>query len=703
MHEIANPPLAPPSPSRSEELIAVLSEIARVVAGTLELRDVFLRVSDAVAQVLSFDAMGVSRLEGDGTLVVYALAGEGTEGEAGNRHRKDEMSDVLWPDGTRVLRIDEANLQLDPARRLDREILRHGARSLLLAPLLRGDTLLGGLWFASRRPSAFSAQDEEALKPLSDLLALALEHERLSRAERRRRSRHEILEALVPTLARALDVRDVFDQVSAIADKVLPHDRMSLGLLSDDRKSVRIYAMSGAPVPDLPESFPLAEEDQMKRDWDFQIVADVASEIDPRNPKCAILLREGIQSMLRVPIRLEGKVFGGLVFHSKSKNRYREEDVEIANRVADQVALALSHQRLAEEARRTLQARAEAAKLEERVATLTEELESRDGFQRIIGTARLWRDVLVQASKVALTETTVFLTGESGTGKEVVARAIHRASPRSRGPFVALNCAALPDQLLESELFGYERGAFSGALAMKPGRIEQAAGGVLFLDEAGEMSPIVQAKFLRVLEAREFTRLGGTKVMKADVRVIAATNRDLETAISRGEFREDLFYRLHVFSIHLPPLRERSEDVLSLTESFLVEFGRVMGRPAAGVSKEARELLLAYPWPGNVRELRNALERATILAEGGLITADHLPISITRENRASPSPAPRPGTSAPVNAAAASDFDIERVERSLITQALEKTRHNKSRAARLLGLTRAQLYSRIEKYGLAVS
>jgi Nif-specific regulatory protein len=326
------------------------------------------------------------------------------------------------------------------------------------------------------------------------------------------------------------------------------------------------------------------------------------------------------------------------------------------------------------------------------VARLTEELETRGGFARVIGNAKPWREVLVQATKVALTETTVLLTGESGTGKEVIARAIHRASPRAERPFVALNCAALPDQLLESELFGYERGAFTGALTAKPGRLEQAAGGVLFLDEVGETSPLVQAKLLRVLQEREYQRLGGTRPLKADVRVIAATNRDLSAAIARGEFREDLYYRLHVFEIRLPPLRERREDILPLSESFLVAIGREIGKPAAGVSTEARDLLLAYSWPGNVRELRNALERAAILADGGLVTGAHLPISLSR-----------PGELAAADGSGAlprGGVDLESLERSYVTQALKQAGNNKSRAAKLLGLTRAQLYSRIEKYGL---
>jgi transcriptional regulator with PAS, ATPase and Fis domain len=299
---------------------------------------------------------------------------------------------------------------------------------------------------------------------------------------------------------------------------------------------------------------------------------------------------------------------------------------------------------------------------------------------------------------VAHTETTVLLTGESGTGKEVVARFLHQGSRRKHGPFVAINCAALPDQLLESELFGHERGAFTGAVAAKPGRIEQASGGVLFLDEVGEMAPTVQAKMLRVLEEREFQRLGATRATRADIRVVAATNRDLHAAMRRGEFREDLYYRLGVFEIALPPLRHRPDDILELAEAFLQEIGATVGRPAAGIDAEARAQLLAYGWPGNVRELRNAIERAVILADGGLIRRAHLPVA--------PSSPVASAANDPVTTVApipAGGVNLDAIERALVVKALLQARYNKTRAAKLLGLTRAQLYSRIEKYGLQES
>ena len=336
---------------------------------------------------------------------------------------------------------------------------------------------------------------------------------------------------------------------------------------------------------------------------------------------------------------------------------------------------------------------------------LTNELDSRTGYRRVVGGSPQWSRVLTQATQVASTETTVLLLGESGTGKEVVARFLHRASARKNGPFIALNCAALPEQLLEAELFGYERGAFTGATQSKPGQLEQASGGTLFLDEVGEMSPPSQAKFLRVLQEREFQRLGGTRVLRTDARIVAATNRDLQRAISNGQFREDLFYRLNVFAINLPALRERRDDVLPLSEAFLAEIGSGLGRPPAGISRDARQRLVDYHWPGNVRELRNILERAAILCDGGLITAEHLALHAAPPAAAfavaAPAAAPPPaaahatGPSLPSSAG-----DLQSMERVMIEEALQNARFNKSKAAKALGLTRQQLYVRMRRYGL---
>jgi two-component system response regulator FlrC len=340
---------------------------------------------------------------------------------------------------------------------------------------------------------------------------------------------------------------------------------------------------------------------------------------------------------------------------------------------------------------------ARAARLALRVQLVASATDPHTGEKYVVGPSAEWQRVLTQAVQVAAMPTTVLLLGESGTGKEVVARFLHRASSRDRGPFVALNCAALPEQLLEAELFGYERGAFTGATQSKPGLLEQASGGTLFLDEVAEMSPPAQAKLLRVLQEREFQRLGGTRTLRTDARIIAATNRDLLRAIAQGQFREDLFYRLNVFPIRLPALRQRRDDVLALTEALLVTICRSLGQPPAGISRDAKQALVDHKWPGNVRELRNVLERAAILADGGLITSEHLDLTAGYDDRATDVVVGRPAVASPAVVGAG---DLHAMERTMIEQALQQARFNKSKAAKAVGLTRHQLYIRMRRYGL---
>jgi transcriptional regulator with GAF, ATPase, and Fis domain len=675
-----------------DPLAAALSRIARSVSETLDLKDVFARVAEAAATVLPFDTMGVSRLETPDTMRRYAVAGDFSQEDASRVFPLTDLSPLMRPQAGAFGLIDDAARQLDPAFPMDREILGHGVRSLLRAPLLRGGQLSGTLWFASRRPGAFRIEHEAAIRPIADLLSVALEHDRLWSLETGRRRRLDAIDSLLPMMAGSLDVRGIFNRVSEIVKPVLPHERLVLTSLSTDRTEITVDAVSGEPMDGLPTRMPAGDAPACHQGAEYVLIPDIeehhASGPEPR-AKCRQL---GMRSLLKIPLRLDGGL-GWLLFLSRTPRQYSEEDVIVARRVADHVSLALSHQRLAEEERRAAEARERATRLEARVQALKDELETTLGYRRIIGESRKWKDVLGQAAKVAPTETTVLLTGESGTGKEVVARFIHRGSPRAGGPFVGLNCAALPETLLESELFGHEKGAFTGATASRPGRIEQAAGGVLFLDEVGEMTPAVQAKLLRVLQEREYQRLGGTRPVKADVRVVAATNRDLETALARGEFREDLYYRLRVFEIGLPPLRERRQDILPMAEAFLEEIGSAVGRPAAGISRDAHAALLSHSWPGNVRELRNALERATILCDGGLITVEHLPIGVGQRGVSS-------GSRTNDGAFPTGGVNLDVVERDLIAKALKEAQNNRSQAARLLGITRSQLYSRLQKHGL---
>jgi transcriptional regulator with GAF, ATPase, and Fis domain len=691
------PALASPPASREERLGLALSAIARTMAESLKLKDVFSRVAEAARQVLPFEVMGVSVVHDpdvpwedlDNVIFsAYAVAGEPQANEIGEYRRADISPGLRLNELGKVFRNSDVTTMLDPSFLLDSRILALDCRSLM-ACLLPAARPLGSIWFSSSQIGAFGPEDEAAALAIADLVAVALQHDRLFREERERRRRSEALEALLPTLSKALDIREVFDQLSAAVGAILPHDRMALGLFSEDRKTIRIHAYTGDRVPDLPDKICVDGNPQTDADWSFFLVRDLRQEARCCGEKYEAMKKDGMRSLLRVPVRLEGEIAGGLNFLSKTVGRYREEDADFARRIADQVALVLSHEKLAEEARLAAEAREEAERLEGRITALMDAFASYLGGPRqIIGNSKSWREALDLVSRVSPTDTTVLLTGESGTGKEVVARAIHAASPRSGKPFLAINCAALPEQLLESELFGYERGAFTGALQSRAGKIEQAAEGVLFLDEVAEMSSSVQAKFLRVLQEREFQRLGGSRVQKADVRVIAATNRDLSAALARGEFREDLYYRLRVFEIALPPLRERKEDILPLAEAFVEEIGKTVGRPCAGISKQARDILLGYSWPGNVRELRNAIERAIILCDGGLITAEHLPAAGSGNGKNAGPPGAAPGT------------NLQDVERSLVANALREARNNKALAARLLGITRSQLYSRIQKYGI---
>jgi len=310
------------------------------------------------------------------------------------------------------------------------------------------------------------------------------------------------------------------------------------------------------------------------------------------------------------------------------------------------------------------------------------------------------REIAALVARVAPTTTAVLLQGETGTGKEVVARAIHQRSPRADRPFTVINCAAIPEDLLESELFGFEAGAFTDAKRRKKGLLEIANGGTIFFDEIGEMQPQIQAKILRVLETKTLRRLGGTEDIRVDIRFIAASNRDLRAAVREGRFREDLFFRLSVVVIDLPPLRERMEDLDLFVATFLSEFNRAMGRNVLGVSTEAMELMRRYTWPGNIRELRNVIERAMVLCDGDEIRPAHLPAELRGGELLRRSP--REWSASLSLPPEGTDLEevVAQLERRLIKEALARTRGNLTRAAALLCISRDQLRYRLQKYGL---
>ena len=345
----------------------------------------------------------------------------------------------------------------------------------------------------------------------------------------------------------------------------------------------------------------------------------------------------------------------------------------------------------------------ERALTQRRMATenliLKEELAQRRGAPQIVGEDPQLKQVSLALHRAAATDTTVLLEGESGTGKELFARALHALSPRADGPFVAINCAAIPETLLETELFGHEKGAFTGASARKPGKFELAHRGTLFLDEIGELPLSLQPKILRALEEKQFERVGGTLPLKVDVRVVAATNRHLKAAVAARQYREDLFFRLSVFPIVIPPLRERARDIITLARYFIDRFCRELNKPPLGLSPSAEQELLAYPWPGNVRELQNCIERAAILTEGDTIHPRHLNLSF-RAPAVEEDVSPWTQIDLSGTMAQASRRVIGEVERRKIEQALREAAGNRNRAAEMLQISYKMLVSKLKDYGL---
>jgi transcriptional regulator with GAF, ATPase, and Fis domain len=657
------------SASTAPYQVDTFHELLSTLASALDVRDVFRRLSAVATRIVPHDEANLARLTEDGTQFrVFAST----------RNGEPELVCA----GTHFLVRDP----LVPCV-FSHEFSDRGFRSGLRVPVRVDDAPMGVLALLSVRPDAYSDRELGVAQRIADYVAIALSRQRLAEAahrsalERDRAANLESSVELLRAIASVLDIRTLFPRVSEIANKALHHDLLTMSF-NDRQGEIELQAASDPGFMPLTR-LKLRECEGHDRGAGFCIIDDLREQALPVLEPADLpdrMVAAGYRSFLAVNASA-GDQEMGLEFWSRQPRAFSAADVPIARRIADHVALAVSHDQLAEAARQVADARARAERLEARVKSLVDELALRAGHDRAIGESDEWSGVLKMATQVAATETTVLVSGESGTGKEVIARLIHRASARRDGPFIALNCAALPEQLLESELFGYERGAFTGALQAKPGQIELASVGVLFLDEVSEMTLSAQAKFLRVLQEREFQRLGGTRLLNANVRVIAASNRDLRRAVERGTFREDLLYRLEVFDIRIPPLRERRRDIPLLGEAFLHEIGQSFGRPPAGLTRDAREMLMQYGWPGNVRELRNALERAAILCEGGLIASEHLSLRVARPTLP-----------------ASTDLNV--VEWQTIEHVMRDTGGNKSKAAKRLGLSRTQLYVRLRKYDL---
>jgi Nif-specific regulatory protein len=386
------------------------------------------------------------------------------------------------------------------------------------------------------------------------------------------------------------------------------------------------------------------------------------------------------RTFICVPVVINRKPVGALGVDLRFQTgRNYDHELSFLQVVTSMIAQAINISHLAE---------AERERLRDENRHLREELQERYDFSHIIGNSSRMRQVYEQITQVASTNTTVLIRGESGTGKELIAHAIHYNSPRSHKPFVKVSCAALPETLVEAELFGYEKGAFTGAQTRKQGRFDLADGGTLFLDEIGDLSLITQVKMLRVLQEREFERLGGTSSVRVNVRLLTATNRDLEQAIADGAFRDDLYYRLNVFSIFVPPLRERKDDILLLADYFLDKYTREHHKQIKRIATSAIDMLTSYHWPGNVRELENAIERAVLVCESLVIHGYHLPPTLQTAE----------GSGTMIGGSLADT--VEAYEKDLVLDALKTTRGNRARAAKLLHTTERIIGYKVKKYGI---
>ena len=411
------------------------------------------------------------------------------------------------------------------------------------------------------------------------------------------------------------------------------------------------------------------------------IITRLSKESQYADELCEYALQNGKEhSYLGIPIILDYKALGALIVILPYNSK---RDYETALTFLSLVSSALLQPIRVQNVMST-----ERKRLMDENVSLRYKLQEEFSYRNIIGTSHEIRDVFEQIAQVAVTETTVLIRGESGTGKELVAKAIHYNSQRSEKPYIRVNCAAIPENLIESEFFGFEKGAFTGANAAKKGRFELAHTGTIFLDEVGDLSPMTQVKLLRVLQEQEFERIGGTETIKVDVRIIAATNQNLEELMEKNKFREDLYYRLNVFSIFLPPLRERRTDILLLADHFMLKYGRKHRKAVKRISTPAIDMLMRYHWPGNVRELENCIERSILVCEEQVLHSYHLPPTL--QTAESSNTTPRHTL----------DEAVTAYEKELIQDALKSTNGNKARAARLLTTSERIIGYKIEKYGI---
>lgn len=596
-------------------------------------------------------------------------------------------------DITKPVRINDTSKTKDATLKFFTKALE--TKSLLIIPIRLRDQVLGLLGLHNTHcPRVWLDEEVAFLESIAQQLAIGYQYTSLYVTQEQETRRTNALLEIANTLNSSSDFKEVSADVLERAIGLVGADYGALGVLDQTGKRISLASFKSAEGIKLGKVLKMIEQHNKSLDVDsFSALGELLRDgktlrlVDSQLPFAIRLFfntQLGGKAALVTPVHVAGKAFGLLGFVWSKESTFVDHDVALVEGIADQIGTALERDQLSAE-----------------VMRLKSELHQRQS--EIIGQASSIRRAIELGLNVADTNTTVLITGESGTGKELVANLIHYNSGRENRPYIKINCGAIPETLLESELFGHEKGAFTDARTQRQGRFEEANGGTLFLDEIGEMSLQAQVRLLRVLQDSEFTRVGGKQLLKTDVRVIAATNSDLVRAIEEGTFRKDLYYRLSVFPIVLPPLRERAEDIHLLVFHFLESYKQKSGRFISGISKEAMRALVNYEWPGNVRELENAIERAVIIASGRQIELTDLPEAISRtaegamafvrEERAA---AAGEGRAFSIEIEMPSTFD--EIEKQMIEATLDYTGGDKSHAARLLNIGRKTLYRKLGEY-----
>jgi len=681
------------SRSAADGRYRTLLEVSGAIASQPNLKAVLQSLRRLLSKVVPFDSIGLLLLSDDGNSVQLIALDRGPEAyevEIGTEVPHEGTAVGRAIDEQKPIYVPDQHTEIARIPQLASKVRLGTPHSAYIFPVSTSGKKLGALAFGIAQGDQFSPDDVELMTSVSSHVAVALESaiatdaaERYQRQLAQERDRLQLLLEINNQVVTQLDVNELFRSASASIRKYFANDFTGFWLIDKQSNKLELVLLDFPGGKGFLADTPIAELTDQDLERMRARRPEIRSQQEIEKLPPAVLERlkaESIATLAVAPLGTSNGPFGFISMGSKRPNKFGQEDLDILSQISAQISLALdnalAYGRLS----------ASRNRLEDERLYLESEIRAEYNFEDLVGKSPALRKVLDQVEIVAPTGSTVLLRGETGTGKELIARAIHSHSPRRDRTFVRLNCAAIPSGLVESELFGHEKGAFTGALMQKRGRFELADHGTLFLDEIGDISPELQPKLLRALQEQEFERLGSNKTIHVDVRLIAATHRDLSLMIRKNQFREDLFYRLNVFPIEIPPLRERREDIPLLVHYFVSRLSRLMQKRIKSIPKPAMDALTNSPWPGNVRELENFIERAVILTQG-----DELNVPMAELKK-----------SAARNAAPVSTF--HEAERQAIIEALKAASgriSGRGAAAERLGLKRTTLQNKMRRLNIA--